>query len=216
MHLFLDFDDTLVSGMNTWALVNVLPDLIKEHGLPYDEDRYREGLIAALESASQNLDESRILDTLFAHLDWPDALKATLMTRVFGQFSPEAFDDTVAFLDRMKAAGHHLVIVSNNNHAGEIIDGLGLSGYFDAIFTPKISQVQRGKPAGDMWEYLDQQLENIDLSDAYFVGDDPFSDGAFADVRGIPCYIIDRTGLYTALYPNKSYHWVKSLAEIDL
>jgi FMN phosphatase YigB (HAD superfamily) len=215
MHLFLDFDDTLVSGMNTWALVNVLPDLIREHGLPYDETHYREGLLAALESASQNLDESRILDDLFAILEWPDALKATLMSRVFGQFSPEIFEDTVSFLDRMKAAGHHLYIVSNNNQAEEIIVSLGLGNYFDAVFTPQKCGVERGKPTGEMWKVLARQLEPLEMNDACFVGDDPFSDGVFADVSGIPCYIIDRTGLYTTLYPDPSYRWVQSLAEIE-
>jgi FMN phosphatase YigB (HAD superfamily) len=210
MHLFLDFDDTLVSGMNTWALVKVLPSLIEEHELPYDEVRYREGLLAALESASQNLDESHILDELFKHLGWPDELKMTLMSRVFGQFAPETFEDTLSFLDRMKAAGHQLYI------AQQILETLGLRHYFEAVFTPKSAQVKRGKPAGDMWEYLAQQLEQWDVNEAYFVGDDPFSDGAFADLRGIPCYIIDRTGLYSALYPNKKYRWVRSLGEIDL
>lgn len=216
MHLFLDFDDTLVSGMTTWALVNALPDLIREYALPYDQARYQAGLIAALENASKNLDEAHILDELFGHLGWPDELKMTLMSRVFGLYTPEAFADTVSFLDRMKTAGHHLVVVSNNNQAGEIIEGLGFGGYFEAVFTPQSAQVKRGKPAGDLWEYVAQQFEQLDLSDACFVGDDPFSDGAFADLRGMSCYLVDRTGLYAALYPNSAYHWVGSLAEIDL
>lgn len=216
MHLFLDFDDTLVSGMNTWALVHVLPDLIREHGLPFDEGRYREGLLVALESASQNRDESLILDTLFAHLGWPDTLKSTLMSRVFGDFSPTIFEDTVYFLDQMQAAGHVLYIVSNNNQAAEILDALGLRHYFEAVFTPAHCQVKTGKPSGEMWQVVTSALSPLDLSNACFVGDDPFSDGAFADVCGIPCYIIDRTGLYSALHPHKSYRWITSLGDIRL
>jgi FMN phosphatase YigB (HAD superfamily) len=116
----------------------------------------------------------------------------------------------------MQAAGHQMVVVSNNNQAHEIIETLALGGYFEAVYTPKSAQVKRGKPAGDLWEYVTQQLETIDLSDACFVGDDPFSDGTFADLRGMLCYLVDRTGLYAALYPDSRYHWVQSLAEIDL
>ncbi len=216
MHLFLDFDDTLVSGMNTWALAHVLPALIQEHGLPFDEKQYQQAIIIALESASHNLDESLILDTLFSQLNWPDALKSSLMSRVFGEFAPAIFEDTVSFLDQARDAGHRLYIVSNNNQAGEILETLGLRHYFDAVFTPEGCKVKVGKPAGEMWQVVCSQLAEPDLTDACFVGDDPFSDGAFADTCGIPCYIIDRTGLYSTLHPSKPYRWITSLGDIQI
>src|SRR5437763_1744939 len=65
-------------------------------------------------------------------------------------------------------------------------------------------------------DYIIKQ-HTIPADETYtIVGDDPWSDGSFADTCQINCWILDRLDRYARLYPGKTYRWVRSLDEITI
>jgi HAD superfamily hydrolase (TIGR01549 family) len=202
----LDFDDTLALGPNTWAFETVLPELIKQHQLPYEPDLFASVMLKAQEQSNLTGDDEAILDYVFGTLGWPDSLKKDLVHRVFNEYQPVLFADTLPFLERMK--GQTLIIVSNNNYAPHIAQGLGIAHYFKAIITPK-SSGKRSKPHADMWDAV---VELVGEENLVMIGDDPWSDGLFSQGREASCFILDRLNRYTNL--DLPYQFVPSLDNI--
>src|SRR5437016_681753 len=137
MNWFIDFDDTLALGPNTWAIQTVLPELIEQNDLAHNPERLSSVILQSQKEGANGAKDTDLLDNLFRAMNWPDALKANLIERVFDQYKPVLFEDTLPFLERMKARKQSLNILSNNTHAPQITEMLGLSAYFDHIFTPK-------------------------------------------------------------------------------
>ncbi|HLY27626.1 MAG TPA: HAD family hydrolase [Aggregatilineales bacterium] len=211
MNWFIDFDDTLVLGPNTWAIQTVLPELIEKNKLPSDRERLRSLILHSQREGANGAKDVDLLDNLFREMGWPDTLKTNLIERVFGQYTPVLFEDVLPFLKRMKADGQSLNILSNNNRAMQIAEMLGLSSYFDHIFTPKKFGLDRGKPHTEIWTYVAQAC---DVQGATLVGDDPWSDSAFADACGIRCFIVDRLNRLDTVIG--SFRLVHTLDEIQV
>jgi HAD superfamily hydrolase (TIGR01549 family) len=211
MHWLLDFDDTLVLGPNTWAFQEVLPDLIRSNKLPYDKALFDEVTLKAQQKANEDISEEELLNELFATLQWPDELKSELVHRIYNGYEPHLFDDVIPFLEQIQATGHQIYLITNNNYAPQIAENIGIKAYFSAIVTPKQSGV-RHKPHPDMWNVI--QSEYKIEGETIMVGDDPWSDGIFAQQAGIPCWIVDRLARYTSLHEELPYRWVRSLSEI--
>jgi len=213
MHWILDFDDTLVLGPNTWAFQEVLPTLIRNHGLPYDKALFDRVMLQAQERANEDEQEEELLNFVFDTLNWPDELKADLIDQVYNGYQPRLFDDALPFLDFIQKQGHSIYMISNNNHAVSLAEMLGIKAYFSAIVTPKQSD-SRAKPQRDMWDKLQSEYH---LTGAiYMVGDDPWSDGTFSQRAGISCWIIDRLTRYTSLHAAMPYQWAQTFDEITL
>lgn len=215
MHWILDFDDTLVVGPNTWAIEKALPTFIEEYQLPYQAEQFGAVLLEAQRQGAQDdKGDDEVLNFVFATLNWPDNLKDELTDRVFKQYVPALFPDTLAFLEQLKAADQRLYIVSNNNYAPMLAEQLGIHAYFEAIYTPKQSQA-RPKPHRGMWEAL-QQTHSLETGAVVqIVGDDPWSDGQFALTCGADCWIIDRLERYQQLHTTMPFQWVTSLLHIQ-
>lgn len=211
MHWLLDFDDTLVLGPNTWAFQDVLPDLIRRNTLPYDAARFDAVTLTAQKRANEDVPEDELLDFVFGELGWPEHLKTELIERVFSGYQPHLFDDAEPFLQAIQSRGESAYLVTNNNHAPAIVQGFGLADYFTAIITPKGAGV-RPKPRVDMWYTLEEQV-NLN-GEVVMVGDDPWSDGAFATQAGIPCVIVDRLARYNDLRSGLPYRWISTLTEL--
>jgi HAD superfamily hydrolase (TIGR01549 family) len=207
MAFILDFDDTLALGPNTWAFETVLPELIKQHNLPYEATLFAGVMLKAQEESNLTGDEETILDFVFSTLGWPASLKQDLVHRVFNEYQPALFPDTLPFLERKK--GETLLMVSNNNYAPQVAQALGIADYFRAIITPK-SSGKRAKPQPDMWEAVKEFVGDESL---VMIGDDPWSDGLFSQGnRAASCYILDRLNRYTSL--QLPYQFVGSLDAI--
>ena len=211
MHYLLDFDDTLVLGPNTWAFQEVLPDLIRSNDLPYDKALFDEVTLKAQQQANEDVSEDELLDSLFETLNWPDKLKSELIHRIYNGYQVHLFEDTLPFLDKLRKQGDKLYLVTNNDYAPQLVESLGIADYFAAIITPKLSGVA-AKPRRDMWDVL--QTEHSLQGDIVMIGDDPWSDGSFAQKIGIPCWILDRLSRYSSLYDELPYQWAQSFEDI--
>ncbi len=207
---FLDFDDTLVVGPITWAFQHAFPTLIHDHRLPYETQKFEEAVLWGQEKSAEDGNELMILLRVFDMMGWPHSLSDELRHMVFEKYVPTLFDDTLAFLERIK--DEPIYILSNNNHAPELAAQLGIYDYFQGIFTPSICGDVRKKPQRDMWDYV--LAQGITTDDAIVVGDDPWSEGTFAEHCSIRVCIIDRMRRFRALYDQYDYQWVNSLNNI--
>jgi FMN phosphatase YigB (HAD superfamily) len=216
MNWFLDFDDTLALGPITWALRDVFPRMITDNQLPFDEVKFNTIVLNAQQQANEaNADEAAILNDVFGAMGWPEHLKKWLVNEIYSGYKVALFDDALPFLRRLKTGQHAIFLLSNNNHAPDMLHYLGIAEFFDSVYTPKLCADARAKPNRDMWDYiLGQKALNGD--GVALVGDDPWADGAFADDCRIQCWILDRMGRYAAIQDDKPYRFVGSFTEIEL
>jgi FMN phosphatase YigB (HAD superfamily) len=209
---FVDFDDTLVVGPVTWAFEHAFPTLIRKHQLPYDAQKFEQAVLWGQEKSADDGNELMVLMRVFEMMGWSNNHIDELRHMVFNEYIPTVFDDTPAFLERVKS--DPVYILSNNNHAPEIAAQLGIHDRFQAIFTPRICGDVGKKPQRDMWDYIVSQ--GISVDDAVMIGDDPWSEGTFSTRCGIQCCIVDRMKRFTSFYNQFPYKWVQSIAEIQV
>jgi FMN phosphatase YigB (HAD superfamily) len=119
-------------------------------------------------------------------------------------------DDTLDFLAWLSGLQDRVFILSNNDGAQKIAGMLGIAPYIEGYFTPGLCGVRQGKPHRALWDYV---VSRHNIGSAVMVGDDPWSDGAFADVCGVPCFIVDRLDRFGDL---ERYRRVTSLRDVRL
>ena len=214
MQWFIDFDDTLAVGPITWAFEHVIPQMIEKNHLTYDEAVYNEAVLTAQRQGNDNVDEKTVIDDFFTTIGWPHHLKDQFLRDIYEGYTPTLFDDSTAFMDRLTADRHKIFIISNNNHAPFLAQQLGIEHYFTAIFTPKACGGVRGKPQRDMWDFVMAQSVVDSSAPVVIVGDDPWSDGDFAQNCNTPCWILDRMSRFSSLHTSKPFRWAKSLNDI--
>jgi FMN phosphatase YigB (HAD superfamily) len=214
MPWFIDFDDTLSVGPVTWAFDHVFPTFIKQHELPYEPESFVVATLRAQQEANLGLGDLVVIDRFFANVNWPDSIKEPLLNTIFNEYRPQLFDDAIPFLERLKAQGQSIYLLSNNNSAPQLAEHMAIAHYFTGMFTPKSCGGLAGKPQRDMLDYVLTQHTMPDGELINMVGDDPWSDGSFADTCGLQSWLLDRMDRYQQLYPDKKYRWIKSLNEI--
>jgi FMN phosphatase YigB (HAD superfamily) len=212
----LDFDETLASSNITWAFQHAFPKFIREHHLAYDVDLLGKVVLRLQERASQNYELGPLLQELFDRMGWPQHLQGQLMDDLWSGYQPALYEDTLAFLDRLHQRKHRVLVVSNSPRTPDQIRLLGLESYVHQIFTPHICANTQPKPHLSLWEYILEHETNIDPTTTIVVGDDPWSDGAFAEACGLNCWIVDRMDRFSTMQSQKNYRWVRSLLEIPL
>jgi FMN phosphatase YigB (HAD superfamily) len=213
-YCLLDFDDTLAVGPMTWGIEQFLPDLMARHGLTADADRLDAALLRAQESAAARFDESRILDDFLTDLGWPEPLRAELAAAARADFAFTLFPDTVPFLTSLRDRGIRIFVVSNNNRCPRIAGELGIADYIEAFFTPRMDPAYRPKPDRSLFDAVRAAVTDLGPENTVMVGDDPWSDGAFAAAVGLPCWIVDRRDRYGSLALAPHIVRVASLAQV--
>jgi FMN phosphatase YigB (HAD superfamily) len=212
----LDFDETLATGGITWGLKYAFPRLINEHNLPYDVEKFEQAVLVAQEQGSREYDPTRILSELFSTMGWPHELEAPLLTSILTNYQPELFDDVIPFLERLLQYGQNVYVLSNNPRSPKYVELLQLSDYISHVFTPSMFQASQSKPHRSLWDEIVRIHPEIENYETVLVGDDPWSDGVFAENCGLFCWIVDRMDRFRSMHYMKTYSWVRSLSEIAM
>lgn len=104
---------------------------------------------------------------------------------------PDAFvlyDDTLEALDMFRDAGWRQAIVSNHcPELAELVDGLGIGGYFDAVFSSACTGYEKPHPRS-----IGIALEHLGVDTAWMLGNSDKADIAAADAAGIPSVLVVR------------------------
>ncbi|MBA3868867.1 MAG: HAD family hydrolase [Anaerolineae bacterium] len=212
----VDFDETLAVGSLTWALQNAFPTFIQEHQLKYDQERLQQVMLSLQERSRQEPDTPTLLAALFEKMAWPQDLQNQFLTDLRSSYHPTLFEDTIPFLEQLRNHNRRVYIVSNNKRTPDHVNLLGINEYINGVFTPHACPDTQPKPHSSLWEFIKKQQKEIDPQKTAIIGDDPWADGAFADVCGLPCWIVDRQQRFLKMYPQRDYHWVTSLQDIVL
>ena len=211
---FLDFDDTLAKGGLTWALEVSLPNFIREHQLVYDEAHLKQTMLDLQQQASQNPNPMPLLHQLFVQVGWNTDLEMNLLNDINANYRPTLFEDTLPFLERLKANGQAIYVLSNNPTAPRLLEAVNLTSYITKVFTPKSFEGALRKPHRSMWDFILGAHDDITVENSVMVGNDPWTEGAFAQSCGLPIWLVDRTQRFTHLYDQSPFRWVGSLMDI--
>jgi FMN phosphatase YigB (HAD superfamily) len=212
----IDFDETLASGGLTWAFQFAFPKFVSRHQLAYDPQRLDQVMLAVQERASQEADPQPLLQELFENMGWPGHLKDQLLDDLMTSYQPALFDDTMPFLKKLRQHHRRVYVVSNNRQSPQYMPLLGLEPYIDGVFTPHTCPGTQPKPHRSLWDYITAHEHGIDPQTTVVIGDDPWSEGAFAEACGLACWIVDRMNRFSTMRDNGDCQWVRSLAEIPV
>jgi len=210
----LDFDDTLAVGPITWGIERFLPEVMARHGLKPDQERLDAALLTALEMSAAAFDDSQVLSSFLAQMDWPAELSADLEVGFRFEFAFTLFDDTLPFLRHLRDRGVRAFVVSNNDRSPELAAQLGIAEYVAGFVTPSMQEALRPKPDPSMFDAVRTHLPDVSPANTVLIGDDPWSDAAFAAACGLPCLLVDRARRYRTLTLAGHVTFVDSLAAV--
>lgn len=213
---FFDFDDTLATAQLTWALNTALPKLIQTYALPADPERLARAVLAAQQRWSVNDHFQGVLSGLFEDMGWSDELQGVFAKDLRSSYQPVLFDDALELLRALNQKGHLVYVISNNLIAPSNARDLGLAAHVREIFTPHMFPGAKRKPHPSLWQAILNRYPVLHTTTPIFVGDDPWTDGAFAEACGMMCWLVDRPGRMASLYQTTPYRWVRSLREIPI
>lgn len=212
----LDFDETLASSGITWAFKDAIPKFAREHQMTYEEKHLASAMLVMQERASQTYDVDSLLHEFFELMNWTHDAQRQLLDDLWSNYRPTLFDDAKPFLERLKYSQQRVFVVSNNQRTPEQLKILGIDAYVQGVFTPDSCPNTQPKPHPSLWEYIAAQEADIDPPSTVVVGDDPWSDGKFADACKLTCWIIDRMNRFTDMRSQTPYFWVHSLSDIPV
>jgi FMN phosphatase YigB (HAD superfamily) len=213
-HWVIDFDETLASGVITWALDFAFPKLIEEHRLPFDDAVFHDALMQAQERAARRADPRVLLRELFTAMGWSVELETPLMQDVTTNYRPALFEDALPFLEALRERKQTAFIVSNNPQSVAAVDALGIRPFVTDVLTPKSAPDLAPKPDLSLWRLLTARHPEVTPENTAIVGDDPWSEGEFAAGCGARCWIVDRKGRFADQQDRFSVGWVGSLVEL--
>jgi FMN phosphatase YigB (HAD superfamily) len=212
----VDFDDTLATGPVTWGYQWALPKFIKLHKLRVDPEQLEQCLLIAQEKANETTDLASVLDQFFQMMNWPRSLQRNLLLDVQENYRPELFEDAKLFLEALHEAGQTSIILSNNPHTVTHARETGLHNLVDDVITPHMLPEAGLKPDRSLWDGLVERFPMMGVDDATVVGDDPWSDLAFARTCGLTAWLVDRHNRFANLELTSNTHRVRSLLEIRI
>lgn len=104
------------------------------------------------------------------------------------------YDDSLPTLEALRERGVRLAVVSNwDRRLGEILEGLGLEGYFETVVVSAVEGFE--KPDGRIFRTAVERL-GVAPAAALHVGDSPREDYEGARASGLGAALIDRDGIF--------------------
>jgi FMN phosphatase YigB (HAD superfamily) len=211
---FIDFDDTLATGPTTWGLDSALPKLIREHNLPFNQAQYEVDVLIAQERTNREADLQPILDDLFDSQLWPRELQMSLLSDMQRNYRPSLFSDSIEFLETLQLKGGRVFILSNNPTAPDLAKSFGLGRFMAGYFTPKLCPGSLPKPDVSMWLHITSLDTDVSATNSALIGDDPWSDAAFAQQCGLAYWIVDRKARFSNVASLPRERLVTSLLQL--
>ena len=202
--LFWDFHGTLADDPGGWpgALIEVLDRYMPGHGVDKEEVRpfLRSGFpwhrpekphpeLSSPDSWWQKLEP--LFARAYEGVGIQPAKSCELARRVRTTYvRPERqklFDDSLETLESLRRDGWRQVILSNHApELPEIVDGLGLSGFFEAVISSAATGYE--KPNRRAFEIALEAAGNPEV--AWMIGDNPEADVLGAKAAGIPAILV--------------------------
>ena len=129
---------------------------------------------------------------------------------LFSVSNAKLYDDVIPTLERLRAAGFKLAIVSNwDTPLDPLTERLGIAEYFDVITASHDSRVRSEKPDSHIFNYTLAAV-GVSAAEAVHVGDTYEADIVGARNVGIRPILLDRDGTQTGRWDET----VQSLTEL--
>lgn len=101
------------------------------------------------------------------------------------------FDDTIPALEALRGAGWRTAVLSNHvPELGELVEGLGIAGLLDAVFSSALIGYE--KPHPEAFAHALRACGSPE--EVWMVGDNPVADVAGAEALGIPAVLVRGAG----------------------
>lgn len=169
------------------------------------EDRY--GSVAGGDRAWWGAFVRHVLERLNHPAPWEP-----LLDELYDAFSrPEiwkTYPDTVPTLDELARMGTPMAVISNwDRRLPHILDGLGLTPFFDTVTVSSLEGIEKPSP-----EIFHRTLARLGMTPerVLHVGDSPHDDYQGAAAAGLTPRLLDRHDLFAG----DSYQRIESLSEV--
>lgn len=176
-----------------------------QHRSEPGQDRY--GSVAGGERAWWGAFVRRVLDRLGHPAPWEP-----LLDELYDAFSEpgiwKTYPETVPTLEALSRRGTTLAVISNwDRRLPGILDGLGLTPFFDTITVSRLEGIEKPSP-----EIFHRTLARLGVTPerVLHVGDSPRDDYDGAAAAGLTPRLLDRHGLFAG----DSYLRIESLTEV--
>ena len=202
--VFWDFHGTLADDPGGWpgALIEVLDRYVPGHGIDREEVRpfLRNGFpwhrpdkphpeLSSPDAWWENLEPlfARAYEGVGIQTAKSSQLAREVRTAYVRPERQVLFDHALGTLESLRRDGWRQIILSNHApELPEIVDGVGLSSFFDVIITSAATGYE--KPNLRAFEIALEAAGNPDM--AWMVGDNPEADALGAERAGIPAILV--------------------------
>jgi HAD superfamily hydrolase (TIGR01509 family) len=139
------------------------------------------------------------LTALMENLETPAETRSAVLERVIAGFRnihtwSKVLPDTVPVLEKLKAAGYYLAVISNSDGSVESeLRRAGLGEYLEFVIDSSVVGVE--KPHPEIFQ-IALERSGIKPSEAVYVGDTYPTDIGGAKLAGLRGILIDRVGAY--------------------
>jgi HAD superfamily hydrolase (TIGR01509 family) len=139
------------------------------------------------------------LTALMENLETPAETRSAVLERVIAGFRnihtwSKVLPDTVPVLEKLKAAGYYLAVISNSDGSVESeLRRAGLGEYLEFVIDSSVVGVE--KPHPEIFQ-IALERSGIKPSEAVYVGDTYPTDIGGAELAGLRGILIDRVGAY--------------------
>jgi putative hydrolase of the HAD superfamily len=214
--VLLDFDGTLAWREGLWSgcAIEVLDEHEPGHGVAVES--IREGMHGAYpwnraHQAHPELSEPELwwaaiearmaaaLEQAGAQVGQGAALARAMRERFIDHsVGWQLFEDTIPSLEALRSAGWQMAVLSNHvPELAQIVAGLGVDGFFDAVFTS--AAIGYEKPHAEAFAHALKACGSP--SRVWMVGDNPVADVAGAEAAGISAILVRGEGAASRSVP---------------